>query len=315
MSYEQLAQHAAQLQQSAIIMDMRQRGFGYDKGRFTDANLSDAEVQTAVDVTSARFAGVADMFTPFLRMPNPDAFDPLIDSLGHVATKLNSGQATLPYNGSGVLTNPELGRIDDVKALVKDWYGGAALNFKDNFLSKWYPITSNQFALVIALKGGIEAEMAMWKEARRNVDDLAHKAQAALDAMLDCNPKDVAFLLTVSGSIFAVGAAVATGGLGIGLTIVGEAVASAGAFPMTDPEKVDFSGKNARAIVNGVQDALNKLARQIIDAENVIRDAMNNAMAVLSQNQDRVMAPRPHLADATASTVRDGTVGLGTAEG
>ena len=315
MSYEQLAQHAAQLQQSAIIMDMRQRGFGYDKGRFTDANLSDAEVRTAVDVTAARFAGVADMFTPFLRMPNPDAFDPLIDSLGHVATKLNSGQATLPYNGSGVLTNPELGRIDDVKALVKDWYGGAALNFKDNFLSKWYPITSNQFALVIALKGGIEAEMAMWKEARRNVDDLAHKAQAALDAMLDCNPKDVAFLLTVSGSIFAVGAAVATGGLGIGLTIVGEAVASAGAFPMKDAERVDFSGKNARAIVNGVQDALNKLARQIIDAENVIRDAMNNAMAVLSQNQDRVIAPRPHLADATASTVRDGTVGLGTAEG
>jgi hypothetical protein len=315
VSYEQLAQHAAQLQQSAIRMDMRQRGFGYDKGRFTDANLSDAEVRTAVDVTAARFAGVADMFTPFLRMPNPDAFDPLIDSLGHVATKLNSGQATLPYNGSGVLTNPELGRIDDVKALVKDWYGGAALNFKDNFLSKWYPITSNQFALVIALKGGIEAEMAMWKEARRNVDDLAHKAQAALDAMLDCNPKDVAFLLTVSGSIFAVGATVATGALGVGLTIVGEAAASAGAFPMTDPEKVDFAGKNASAIVNGVQDALNKLARQIIDAENVIRDAMNNAMAVLSQNQDRVIAPRPHLADATASTVRDGTVGLGTAEG
>ncbi|WP_199512222.1 hypothetical protein [Nucisporomicrobium flavum] len=315
MSYEQLAQHAAKLEQSAVIMDMRQRGFTYHNGRFSDASMDDKTVQGAVDATVARFSGVADLFTPFLGMPDPDAFTPLRDTLARVASTLNSGQGELPYNSASVLTNPELGKIDDVKGLVKDWYGGAALNFKDNFLSKWYPITSNQFALVIALKGGIEAEAALWREARKNVDDLAHKAQASLDAMLDCNPKNVALLLTVAGSIFAIGASVASGGLAIGLTIVGEAASSSAAIPMKDPEKVEFGGKNVAEIVSGIQNGLNKLAQQIVDAENVVRDAMNNALSVLHQNPDRIIAPRPQLADATPATVRDSTVGLGTAEG
>ena len=315
MSYEQLAQHALQLEQSAIIMDLRQRGFGYDKGRLFHAGLSDAEVKAVVDLTAARFAGVAELFTPFLAMPEPAAFTSLEKVLAGVATTLNSGHGALPYNSASVLANLKLGAIDDVKALVKDWYGGAAMNFKDNFLSQWYPITSNQFALVMALKGAIEAEAALWTEARNNVDDLAHKAQASMDAMLDCNPKDVAFLLTVAGSIFAVGAVVASGGLEIGLTIVGESFASAGAFPMADAERVAFSGKNAAAIVAGVQGALTKLAAQIIEAENVIRDAMTTAIEVLSTNQDRIVAPRPQLADQTRATIRDVTVGLGLAEG
>ena len=315
MSYEQLAQHAAQLEQSAIVMDLRQRGFGYDKGRFFDANMTDELVQSAVDVTAGRFAGVAEMFTPFLGMPGFDDFGSLKQTLARTATALNSGQGQLPYNAEAVLTNDALGKIDDVKGLVKDWYGGAAINFKDNFLSQWYGITSNQFALVIALKGGIEAEAAMWREARLNVDQIAHQAQASLDAMLDCHPKELAFGLTVLGSIFAVGASVASGGLAIGLTVVGEAAASAGAFPMKDPEPVSFGGKNATEIAGNIQDALNKLARQIVEAETVIRDAMANALAVVAQNPDRVIAPRPQLADATAATIRDSAAGLGTAEG
>lgn len=317
MSYEQLAQHAAQLEQSAVIMDLRQRGFDYDKRQnsFSDAQMNDKAVQSAVDSTVSKFAGVADMFTPFLDMPHPDGFKPLRQTLARVATTLNSGQGQLPYNAESVLTNPELGRIDDVKGLVKDWYGGAALNFKDNFLSKWYPIVSNQFALVIALKGGIEAEAALWREARKNVDELAHKAQASLDAMLDCNPKNVAFLLTVAGSIFSVGAAAASGGLAIGITVVGEAAASAGAAPMKEAEKVEFGGRNVSEIVAGIQGALTKLTQQIIESETVISQAMNNALDVLHQNPQQIIAPRPQLADASAATIRDDTAGLGIAEG
>ncbi|WP_067508262.1 hypothetical protein [Actinoplanes sp. TFC3] len=315
MSYEQLAQHAAKIEQSAAIMDLKQRGFTYHNGRFSDAGMTSEAVQDAVDGAAARFAGVADMFTPFLGMPDPNAFDPLSQALGRVATTLNSRQGEVPYNEKGVLANPALGGIDDVKGLVKDWYGGAAQNFKDNFLSKWDAITSNQLALVIALKGGIEAEAAMWREARANVDELAHKAQASLDAMLDCNPKDVALMLTVAGSIFAVGAAVASGGTALGLTIVGEAASSSAAIPMKDPEPVQFGGKNASEVVNGIQKALNKLAQQIMDAENVVRDAMVNCQDVMSRNMDRILAPRPLLADATAATIRDNYVGLGTAEG
>ncbi|MEU4690014.1 hypothetical protein [Actinoplanes sp. NPDC023714] len=317
MSYDQLAQHAIQLERSAVIMDMRQRGFGYDsdENRFWDSFMDDEVVRSAADLTAAKFSGVADLFTPFLGMPDPEAFIPLRDVLAQAATTLNHEKGELPYNAASVLTNPDLGLMDDVKGLVKDWYGEAGHKFKSDYLSKWDSITSNQFALVIALKGGIEAEHALWREARKNVDDLAHQAQASLDSMLDCNPKDVAFLLTVAGSIFAVGASVSTGGLAIGLTIVGEAFASGAAVPMADKEKVTFSGRNAGEIVNGIRDALAKLSAQIVAAETVIRDAMDNALGVLHQNPDRIIAPRPGLADATAATIRDDVLGLGTAEG
>ena len=317
MSYEQLFEHAVQLERSAVIMDMRQRGFDYDKGenRFTDATFDEATIRQTADLTAARFAGVTDLFTPFMGMPDPQAFRALLDTVAKAAMKLNLGQASLPHDSKDVFTNPELDKIDDVKDRVQDWTGDAGRHFRDEFLSPLPAITSNQFALVMALRGGIEAEAAMWREARKNVDEVAHQAQASLDAMLDCNPKSVTFALTVVGSIFSIGASVASGGLAVGLTIVGQAAATGAAVPMAEPEKVQFGGRNVSEIINGVQSALGKLKQQIITAESVIRDAMTNAMSVMSRNQDKIIAPRPRLADATATTVRDDVLGLGKAYG
>lgn len=314
MSYEQLAEHAAKLEQSAAVMDMRQRGFMYVDGELRDSHMTDAQVKEAYEITAGRFAGVAEMFAPFLNMPDPLAFSPVAAQLAEVASTLNTGQASIT-GGSNILNNLALGKMDDVKGLVQDWQGSAAINFRDNFLSTWEPITNNQFGLVIALKGAIEAERGLWTEARKSVDDIAHKAQIAMDAILDCNVKDMMFLITVAGSIFAVGGAVATGGLAIALTVVGEVASSGGAFPVQDPEKKEYAAKNVPGVISGVQAGLNKLAQDIIATENRIRDAVNEAITVLGANHSKVVAPRPMLADVTSSTVRDPGVGLGTAMG
>ncbi|MEV6636526.1 hypothetical protein AB0M54_37875 [Actinoplanes sp. NPDC051470] len=313
MSWEQLGDHAAKIQQSAIIMDLRQRGFGYDKGRVYDSSMTDEQVQTVVDITAGRFAGVAAMFDPFIKTADPAGFDRLSERLAtEVAHWLNAGQGK---GGTEMAANPDLGRMDDVKNLVEPWFGAAAVNFRDNFLSKWPGITANQFLLIMILKGAAEAEAGVWRAARASIDDIAHKAQAALDAMLDCNPKDLAFLLTVAGSIGAVGGFVTTGGLSLTLTVLGEVSASAGAIPFGDKKELPFSGKNAMAIVNAVQGAITELIGQVIAAENKILESLNAGLSAVAGSSDLFIAPRPALADATPATIRDETAGLGSALG
>ncbi|BCJ53563.1 hypothetical protein Asp14428_50380 [Actinoplanes sp. NBRC 14428] len=318
MSYEQLADHAAKLEISAIEMDLKQRGFQKNGNKwYGGSGITDDQMQEVVTSTAGRFAGVAEMFAPFLGMPVPAGFDPAISAITSAATTLNNGTAPDVVNNVGVTVNQELGGMDRVGTLVADWRGPAATAFRNNYLDRFKGVTANQYAMALTLKGGLEAERALWKAARESVDQLAHAAQQSLDAMLDCNPKETSCLLTVVGSIFAVAAAVPSLGasLAVTLTVVGEVASSAGSIPREDPKPLRFNGKNAMAIVEQVRRGLEELAKDINDKERVIADAMASSHSVLSGSRDRFMSNRPALADATPATVTgNGPTGLGTAE-
>jgi hypothetical protein len=318
VSYEQLADHAAKLETSAIEMDLKQRGFTKSHGRwYGGSGIDDKTMQDVVDITAARFSGVAEMFAPFLSMPDPAGFEPAISALTNAASKLNNGTAPDVVNNVGVTVNEALGGMDRVGTLVADWRGPAATAFRNNYLDRFKGVTANQYAMALTLKGGLEAERGLWKAARQSVDELAHAAQQSLDAMLDCNPKETACLLTVVGSIFAVAAAVPSFGasLAITLTVVGEVASSAASIPMEDPKPVKFNGKNAMAIVEQIRKGLEELAKDITEKERVIADAMASSHSVLTGSREKFLSNRPALADATAGTVTgNGPNGLGTAE-
>ncbi|GAA2471303.1 hypothetical protein [Winogradskya humida] len=318
MSYEQLAEHAAKIETSAIEMDLKQRGFNKkDDGKWYGGG-SDHEVQLAVDGTVGRFAGVAEMFTPFLDMPDPDVFSPAITVLASAASTLNEGTGQDKVNTDAVSVNPSLGGFARVGTLIEDWRGPAAANFRTNFMDRFTGVTANQFSLVLTLKGAMEAERALWREARKSVDELAHAAQDSLDVLLDCNPKETSCLLTVVGSIFAIAAAGPSAGasLALGLTIVGEAASSGASFTGDDPKPVKFDGKNAHDIVEQIRKGLEELASDITTKERVIADAMTSSHGYLQGNAEAFTPRRPALADATAATVTgNGPTGLGTAEG
>ncbi|MGA5305435.1 hypothetical protein ACPCHT_36435 [Nucisporomicrobium flavum] len=318
MSYEQLADHAAKLETSAIEMDLKQRGFTKSHGKwYGGSGIDDKTMQDVVDITAGRFSGVAEMFAPFLGMPDPAGFEPAIAAVTRAASKLNNGTAPDVVNNVGVTVNEALGGMDRVGTLVADWRGPAATAFRNNYLDRFKGVTANQYAMALTLKGGLEAERGLWKAARQSVDELAHAAQQSLDAMLDCNPKETACLLTVVGSIFAVAAAVPSFGasLAITLTVVGEVASSAASIPMEDPKPVKFNGKNAMAIVEQIRKGLEELAKDITEKERVIADAMASSHSVLTGSREKFLSNRPALADATAATVTgNGPNGLGTAE-
>jgi hypothetical protein len=315
MSYEELPQHAARIEQLAVQESLKQKGWT-DTGHGRLVAPSGVGEQGANDIvgfTQQQFAGTYAMFAPFMTMPDPGGFTSMIGDLTGAMNQLSSGQGTEdPVNKTIVTANPAMEGMTTVGKNVQDWRGAAATAFKQNFVEPFPPISANQFALIATLKGAMEAEKALWDECRKNVDDIAHKAIKALEVMDECSPDEQVCLLTVASSVFAVAAVLTTGGAAIALTVAGAAAQAWSGAPRDDPPEVQFDGQTPQDILKQVQDALNRLAEITNAKEKLIGDAMTSSAATLAANKARFVAPRPALADATAATVT-GPTGLGEA--
>jgi len=315
VSYEELAQHAARIQQLAVQESLKQKGWldiGHGELRAPQA-VGEQGAKDIVAHTQQQFSGTAGMFTPYLTMPDPNQFTPMLSYLNSAMSTLSSGQGSEdPVNKTVVTANPAMEGMTTVGKNIQDWRGAAATAFKQNFVEPFPALTANQFALVATLNGAMEAEKALWGECRKNVDDIAHKAIKALEVMDECSPDEQVCLLTVASSVFAVAAVLTTGGAAIALTVAGAAAQAWSGVPMDDPPKVAFDGQTPQDILKQVQDALNQLAEVTNAKEKLIADAMTSSASTLAANKARFVSPRPALADATATTITTPT-GLGEA--
>ncbi|WP_030435533.1 hypothetical protein [Actinoplanes subtropicus] len=322
-SYEQLPQTAEKLRQAAIAADLHSHGYKYRNGKIEKGSAStDEQIQEVLGEAVAKYAHVPHMFVPYFGMPDPAALTSYGDTVRGVAQRLNYGQSDIEKHG--ITANPQLGAIDEVFGLVKDWYGEAAIEFRKNFLDKWKPISSNQFQLAVALMCAAQAESAIWKNARENVTKIADNAVSAMDALTHhhlCGNGDgkLGFNLTVLSSIGAIAAAslAEVGSFGtatpLAIAIVAEVASSAGAYPYKQPEQGGLSGGNPSEVLKNVQNALDKLKRDILEGESHIKEAMDSNVVLIRANSDLVIARRPQLANATARTIRDPRLGLGMA--
>ena len=309
MSYAELAQHAARIEELAIQESLKQKGWA-DRGNGdirAPGDLTELGAQQIVQMTQQEFTGTAEMFVPFLHMPEPTALQSTYEVLQMAKFSLaRSPQgSTDPVTKEVIHANPEMNRMDGVPLTLTDWHGFAAEEFKTRFLQPWPAVAANQFALVATLAGAIRAEQALWEECRNNVDDIAHKAIKALEVMEESGTKEQVCLLTVASSVFAVAAALATagGGAAIALTVAGATAQAAGGVPREDDPKVEFDGQTPQDILRQVQVALNTLADVVNRKEREIADAMLASTASLAANRSIFVSPRPALADQSASTI------------
>jgi hypothetical protein len=315
VSYEQLSEHAVHFQQLAIHQSLKHKGWtDLGNGALRAPKDVDAADSKEIEVrTEQRFAGVAGIFTPFLTLPDPDRFTPMLDGLSSAMNMLSSGQGSEdPVNKTVVTANPAMEGMTTVSKNVHDWRGAAATAFQENFVEPFPAITANQFALVATLNGAIEAEQALWADCRKNVDDLAHKAIKALEVLDDCHHGEQVCLLTVASSVFAVAAALTTGGAALGLTVAGATAQAMSGVPHDDPPKLEFDGQTAEAVVAQVQAGLNRLTQLTNAKEREVANAMTASAKTLAGNRKRFVSPPPALAHATASTIT-GPSGLGEA--
>jgi hypothetical protein len=261
----------------------------------------------------AYYADVPDLFRPFSQMPDPKAYQPMIDQLHTAMANLcTSAKTTTPLDPNETYgVNIEMAKMNDAASIMSHWSGVASVNFKENFLSPFDGYAQNQFTLVAALKGALEAQQSLWSKARDDIDNAAHLAMDALDHAGGCDPTTLTIALTVVGAfvpVFGVFEAVAdVTALAFSVELVA-AVASTGAG-LT--QYYPYTGHKAYQVIDALKDVMKKIDDAVDKGTQSVDDGMTKLHQKLVSGYDACfVAPRPDLTTRSGDDL-DGDNGVG----
>jgi hypothetical protein len=307
VSFEQLMQHAHDIQQKAIML-AKADADGPSLGGFVGLDRDKSPLRRAAvhRRIEESFADVPSIFEPFAEMPDPAAFDGMLENMKQALQDLAMDPETHdPISGTTYLGGSVMGKVSASGSFIGEWTGKAAREFKANFIDPFPTMAKNQFVIISALKSALEAEKEIWTNARNDIDAAAHQAMEALDRINECGKNEWNITLTVVSSVAAIGAVAVTGGASMAVTAVGAAsqVAAAGTSKMKEPEKLQFSGESPEAVIQELRVAADKLITRIDEQEAMIARAMNSTHQLVSARLDDMVANRPTLAGMTPSNV------------
>jgi hypothetical protein len=303
VGFENLMQKAEEIRLKAIdeaILDLGGR------------RHSGSYMQTKRPEIEAMFADIPSQFEPFTMMPDPASFDGPINDLAKALTKLSTGQQNadpISTNGRIYPANIVLDKMSGSESYVEDWSGTAASEFKTNFIEPFPSVVRNQFTIVAALKSALEAEKAIWLEARKNIWDIADQTYKRLEVMDDCGKNEWTMAFTVVASICAVAAVPISGGASLSvaaltITAVGATAQVVAAVDVKDPPELKIRGEASPDVINSMRDAIRTEIEKIGETERRIRDAISALSDLIYQKRDYFVSKRPTLADATNATIR-----------
>ncbi|GIF12391.1 hypothetical protein [Actinoplanes teichomyceticus] len=317
MSFDQLMQHAHDIQTTAIAKAMEQRGVR-QASKPGDPPYTPRPGEDAVRAKiSADFADIASLFEPFSAMPDPAAFDGLISYLDQAMGYLSTGfMPDDPITGQVYPANETLTRIGASESYLEEWTGHAADRFRTDFVNTFPPIVVNQFVGCAVLHSALMAQQALWASARDDIDKVAHHTLNALDNMDHCGQNRWTMSWTIVASVAAVaavpvsaGTSVLGGGLALGTATAVTAVGATGqvvaAHQVTPPKETEYHGETAEAVIEQMRHGVAEAISEIQHGEQMIATALRQTHASMSEHRGLFVAPRPKLLDATPGSVFD----------
>lgn len=263
------------------------------------------------------YANIPSLFQPFSLLPDPVAYNPMVDGLrqamGILRVNADTKNPVDPNDQLG-LAGPEFGRLASGSSILSSWNGSAAVAFKGNFLGPFNSYTQNQFVLLAVLKSAVEAHQAMWKGAR---DDITKIAQGTLDALENyggCNQNTLVMTFTVLSLIASIVGAPLGELPAVGVAAIGAAFSMAAtATPLVVPgsDQQSVSGDTAAQITDNMHTLMNGLTRRISQAQDAISQNIDSTISAVVDNRSTYFeAPRPALADMS-TTQAETDQGLG----
>lgn len=301
MTSDQLMQQAKQIETAAAEAEYRQLVTRYPRG----AHLIDrAEIE-------ARYQNrVQPLFEPFAGMPDPASYDGVIDELYSAMGYLSHGAHVKdPITKQTVGANRDLSAIDSAADELVDWVGEGAQKFKVNFLDPFPDVATNQFLILGILKGTAQADQAMWRGARTDIDEIAKATLHALENVGSCGKNDVKFTISVIGTVAAITAIPFTAGASAVVAGVGAAASAAGTVQQ-GMQEVKGSGGSAEQVVQSMGTAIDELTTQIRDKQAQIAKTLSAYAGEASRGKGSPPTPfvsaRPKLAGMEGSGLISG---------
>ncbi|WP_430780925.1 hypothetical protein [Actinoplanes sp. G11-F43] len=310
MSYPELRHHALRIEELVLQRTLDQLGIALlADGRAVDKTTMAAIPADAVAGIRGKCAGIAEMFEPFLDIPDPQALEAMHQKLVTTTSRLaTASNSTDPIHGLKYLVDPDMNRARMVDETLTHWRGLAGQEFKRTLQEDWPAVIQNQFSLLSVLAGTIGATKALWEQCRTNVDSIAHQAITALQRMGEDTSVDAeVIILTVASSVLAVGATLTGGAGAVALTAAG-AAAQVGATVVDKSapevnEEIHFDAVSPMALVEQLQQALFKLQFIVLRKEEQIATALIGSGETVTALRSSFVTPRPLLADQTNRTI------------
>jgi hypothetical protein len=313
VSFEELGVHAQEIYDKAVekylfdeFMIYKQDGmfyppqdpYSYDA---TSSYMTEDELKQHVWDAEMKFNEIHSLFNDFLVLPDPDNFDDPMEQVTTCMNALCSKAFTDPIQGDPHPVNTELSAMTVAGNSINEWDGLAAQAFFNNFIVPFEDRTENQFIVASILMNALNAEKELWKRARLNIDDIAHKVSSALDHYNDCGKNDWEIGLSVVGAVVAIAALPLTGGtsaaIALGAVASGIDVANTFAGQIEDEPKNDYSAESVEGVIDKAKQGINDLKEAVQKAEQKIVDAMTHSSGVVSSYASDFLAPRPTLAE------------------
>lgn len=222
------------------------------------------------------------MFEPFYVMPTEARFDYAITNLTRVIQRLSvsGGDSSDPVTDSPIDPNEELTKINSVSDELVEWTGDAAETFRDHVKTPFPAKVGSMFNVACVLKGALEAEAAMWRQIDADVHELLDNAIASVESLDDCDPKSGT---TAIGIVLAIASIPVTGPAGA--TVL--AALAAGNTIVQGGIEQDTGGNEPMTILPKVKEGVEKIKRDIVDAETLIKDALTGITDWMSGNADK----------------------------
>jgi hypothetical protein len=254
------------------------------------------------------FDEIPELFKPFSQMPDPVAYQPIIEDLRSAMRRLSSGgQNQDPINArENYYANPNLARITTASSYLTEWDGPAAAAFKRYFLDPSPQVSRNQFILTAVCKGAMEAHQAMWHNARNDIDSVVHNALDALEKRECCDKNEWTITFTVIAAVAMVASVPLAPVTVLGATTVAGVGAAATVAAVLPPpeEKVTFHGETVHQVIGEMRRAVDKVAGDVARVEADIVKQLNLTNNTVYGNRGLFVSPRPALAEANRENIR-----------
>lgn len=308
MSYEDLKAHAGEIKSLAISKTV---DLGIQATAGAAAYGGAPPIGYLQDMADKMFADTDTIFDDWVDLPDPYLLD---GGLGNIAAGLEflssesylSSDDAKKYAGGGG-TSFNISQIEPTGAFMQGWHSGTSTSYA-NFAGLFGPITANLSMAAGVLRGACEAELAIWTQARKSVDELAHATIDALNSVTDKNPKDAALALTVLGAVAGIVAVPFTAGGSLvaaySFAAIGAATSLGGAFvPDEENRPTSIGGNTPSDIVTDLYEKLGLLNVDIKAKESDVSTSLADsgrdfqAAMALPSGQSPVVMPRPTIAD------------------
>jgi hypothetical protein len=315
MSFEQLMEHAYEIQQLAVEKYIK-RWRANQPGLYAPWELVAGEAAARARI-EREVADIPALFAPFAVVPDPALFEPMVEAMDRALGKLSNSDpdqaARDPVNlGDAYDANPELAKLSATESWIAKWSGHAAREFKANFIDPFPYIVYNQFHLASVVKGALKAQHEICVGTRRDIDDIAEKVRDALRGIDEGGDVGLSFLFTVVGAVVSIPAAALSGAAAVGLAAVSSAASiaaevsdSRSAAPHErDRVEIQYSSPDVESIIAAMREGITKLMSIVVPQQDAIARAVKASLVHVQANRKHFVSPRPELASATAATVR-----------